>query len=248
MKSNIEVGATMRSEHFIVPNRIGGQLSIWRYDGQNAKADIILLHDVTTHAGAFGDGQSGLVAVLCEHGFNVWTCDLHGYGNSWPMITRQTQYSVEEAIEGDLPLVIKTVQRHCELPLYVLGEGGGALLWQKFLADQALPNLAGAVYWHHPVFRPLAPLRWQRFASWFCGFYPNRKQRVVASFYRQLSQLAMSSPGQVPLSGYFQREQDSQLLAQTLGAHNAQLVHVDKDRSAQIQTIAAWLNSNFIDQ
>lgn len=242
--------ALQSAERFIVPNRIGGQLSIWRYHGRSPKADIVLLHDVTEHAGAFGNQQGGLVQSLCQSGFNVWTCNLHGYGDSWPPITGQTRYGVSEATKGDLALVLKTVQRYQELPLFLLGKGTGGVLWQRYLLTEAVEKLAGTILWQHPFFKPLAPRRLRRSLAWFSGYHPAwlAKQRVVREFYNELTQDHAPKLTRTPINCYVHTasERDQYALQSYVGTHNSQVM-VASPKLEQ-QAICDWLLSNFAGQ
>lgn len=239
--------ALQSAEHFIVPNRIGGQLSIWRYHGASPKADIVLLHDATEHASAFGTQQGGLVQRLCQSGFNVWTCNLHGYGDSWPPITGKTRYSVGEATKGDLALVLKTVQRYQELPLFLLGKGTGGVLWQRYLLTESVAKLAGTVFWQHPFFTVPPRRRVRRALAWMTGFHPAwlTKQRVVSEFYNELMRDHAPKLTRTPISCYVHQasDRDQYDLQAYVGTHNSQVVIAPA--KGEQQTLCDWLTSNF---
>ncbi len=227
-----------------MPNRIGGQLSIWRYHGEQPKADVVLVHDLTNNAAVFGDQQQGLVQRLCQNGFNVWTCNLHGYGDSWPQISRKTRYSLTEATQGDLALVVKAVQRYQALPIFLLGKGVGGVLWQHYLLSATVPNLAGVVLWQHPYFTPTPKRRFKRLLALFAGFQPGR-QRVVPEFFRQAKRESAPKVTRAPVSCYVHQacEIDQYDLAERLGKHNSQVLVAAK--AEQEAAICHWLQSNF---
>lgn len=239
--------ALQSAEHFIVPNRIGGQLSIWRYHGERPQADVVLVHDVLDNASVFGNQQSGLVQLLCQSGFNVWTCNLHGYGDSWPSISRRTRYSLEEATLGDLALVMKSVQRYQALPIYLLGKGTGGVLWQHYLLTESIHLLAGVVLWQHPFFVPSPKRRVRRLLAWLLGYQPAwfSGQRVVGHFHRQVRRASMPKMTRAPVTCYVHQggDRDQYALVNCVGPHNGQVLLAAKRE--QQQAIADWLQSSF---
>lgn len=154
--------------HHRLPNKLGGQLSVDHYRLVDAKAAVLLLHGIGGSAAQFGDAQHGLIQFCLSQGFEVFTLDLHGHGQSWPQVSGKTRYGIHDVVESDLTLFMKHVKRRSpNLPRFLVGHGFAGMLWLAYMArhpDAQIQGLLHLGWLGSGNSLPTPGALWQRFA------------------------------------------------------------------------------------
>lgn len=111
------------------------QLHLRHFSGGERNTTVVLLHDQCSDGGVFFGAGNSLAQKLVLAGFDVWVPDLRGHGRSWPALEAHSDWGLHAAVTEDLPTVLDALRQAApDKPLFLLGQGSGALLWVSFLA------------------------------------------------------------------------------------------------------------------
>ncbi len=142
----------------ILATHDGVQLYCQTYPCSHAVGVIMTVHDYGQHSGTYQSAHDRLV----KQGFSVYTLDLRGHGKS---PGRRAAIGKFDDFLEDLDLLYARVRdRESGRPLFLLGQGMGALIAMRFALTRR-PNLHGLI---------------------LCGRLPelpiNAKERLIAQY------------------------------------------------------------------
>jgi predicted alpha/beta hydrolase len=120
-------------ESIMVTVTAGNQLHIRRiYKADSSRNEVaVLIHGDTENGHIFySESGRGLACELARRGYDVYVPDLRGKGKSWPSLGPRSTYGYHEAINEDLPAVLKRVasRTHGKPQTWISHSAGGVLL------------------------------------------------------------------------------------------------------------------------
>lgn len=154
-----------------ITNPHGQNLSVLRYEAENAKADLI----VQTGLNEPKEKYSELHRDLVERGYNVHAMDwpYQGFSDGAPHHRRRHTNTVISDIKDYRTFVdhVQSTRVSNDVPLYMMGHSYGGHILSRYIADE--DHLADGVFMTAPMidffFVPLMPFR--SLSPWGAGAY-----------------------------------------------------------------------------
>lgn len=109
-------------------------LEVSRFAAPEAKAVIICLHDIYSNRAAF----SGLAVRLEQSGMVIYITDLRGFGRWWR--NQNSEIDFQKSIKDVLQIVKDAEVRYPQRPIFLLGEGIGALIALQVIQNKVAIN------------------------------------------------------------------------------------------------------------
>ncbi|MBM74190.1 MAG: hypothetical protein CMK59_02210 [Proteobacteria bacterium] len=123
-------------------NSDGALLATYRWKANTPKANLLVLHGMSQHAGRYAEFANH----LCSNNIDVFAHDHRGHGdtdpeqprgffgskNGWDLVLKDVQTHIEE------------IQKHSDAPLFILGHSMGSFIAQEALIRYG-SQLSGAL-------------------------------------------------------------------------------------------------------
>lgn len=109
----------------------GAQLATYRWKAINPKANLLVLHGMSQHAGRYKE----FAHHLSSKGINVFAHDHRGHGDTDPEKQRGL-FSLKngwDLVLKDVETHIKEIKTHSQAPLFILGHSMGSFIAQEAL-------------------------------------------------------------------------------------------------------------------
>lgn len=177
-----------RVERLRLPAKDGYTLTAYRFD------PIMPIKAVIVIASAMAVSQSfyvGFATFLAKQGFQVWTFDYRGIGESLQGSMRDVKTDLMDWVEKDFDsLICIASDAHPHLPLYVIGHSFGGQVAALLPSRKRLTGLisiasgSGATRHNTPQTRRRAPLLWYLLAPLLCsvfGYFPGARIGVIGN-------------------------------------------------------------------
>lgn len=128
----------LKYQSITVPLPSTDQLHITRFyrDKKNLGTPVFLLHSILQDGGTFYTQEgNGLACYLAREGYDVYVADMRGKGKSWPAVNDRSSYGTHQAINEDIPAIIKKII-NCrgDIPQIWIGHGWGSVLLCSYFA------------------------------------------------------------------------------------------------------------------
>lgn len=172
--------------------RDGQVLTAYCHEPSGAvKAGLVIVPAMAVAQAFYADHA----AYLARQGYQVWTFDYQGIGESWQGSMRGCQADISDWITRDSEAVVQHANATLGgLPLFLLGHSLGgqtAPLLPSVQSISGLINIAvgsGAMRHNQPRIRRTAPFLWYVLAPIFCplfGYFPGERLGVLGDIPRR---------------------------------------------------------------
>ncbi len=152
-------------------NKFGQNLSVLRYEADNAKADVIVQTGLNEPKEKYGELHSDLVS----RGYNVHAMDWpwQGFSDGSPHHRRRHTNTIKEDLKDFVRFVdhVQSTRKSSDVPLYMMGHSYGGHMLSRYVADPS--HKADGVFITAPMidfyFIPNMPFR--SLSSWGTAAY-----------------------------------------------------------------------------
>lgn len=125
----------LNRNNIFVPISEGNKLHMLRLQSQPSSLNpVLMLHGAIENSRIFYSNSNdyGFGCLLAKRGFDVFAADLRGRGLSTPPISRRSTFGQFEAINEDLPALVKAVKSKNDKRLVIVCHSwGGVLLFSS---------------------------------------------------------------------------------------------------------------------
>ena len=138
------------------------RLHVQRVHAGSGGTAVLMIHGLAEDKHIYHQSTGGGLAVfLATAGYDVYVCELRGYGKSRPELKPGMEITQHEIITQDLPAFFELIQQnHPDESFFGVGHGWGSVWLASALVRQpeVLGKVAGLV--HFGASRELDPLDW----------------------------------------------------------------------------------------
>lgn len=127
-----------------IPVKSGDQVCLRRIYKNHSElaAPVLLVHDVCSSSESYLNEArhpkkitGGLAMYLARAGYDVYVADFRGRGNSWPKLSKHSDFGAHEIINEDLPAMVRAIVRSRGYARQIwVGHGFGSALLASYYA------------------------------------------------------------------------------------------------------------------
>ncbi|MFN8674243.1 MAG: alpha/beta fold hydrolase [Candidatus Sericytochromatia bacterium] len=134
------------------------------YQNKNGKIAFLLHGAIENGKIFYSNSDKGLAPFLAQNGFDVYVADLRGRGESYPKISKNSNYGQTEHITEDIKLFIEKIIeiRGLEPQFWIAHSWGGVLLASYFARFEEYRSLVKGMLFFGTK-RTVKVINWQRF-------------------------------------------------------------------------------------